>query len=58
MGAPKARGRVPQATATVRGSYPHRKGYPIIGGLEISGRVAKLGPEAGIVGAGDLARDR
>ena len=26
-----------------KGTYPHPKGYPIIGGLEISGRVAKLG---------------
>src|SRR5579863_2681550 len=36
-------------TMIVRGTYPHPKGYPIIGGLEISGRIAKLGP--GVHGA-------
>ena len=30
-------------TMIAKGTYPHPKGYPIIGGLEISGRVAKLG---------------
>jgi NADPH2:quinone reductase len=30
-------------TMIVKGTYPHPKGYPIIGGLEVSGTVAKLG---------------
>ena len=30
-------------TMIVSGTYPHPKGYPIIGGLEVSGRIAKLG---------------
>src|SRR5579871_4784844 len=30
------------------GTYPHPKGYPIVGGLEIAGRVAALGE--GVVG--------
>ena len=36
-------------TMIVSGTYPHPKGYPIIGGLEVSGRIAKLGP--GVTGA-------
>jgi NADPH:quinone reductase len=31
-------------TMIVNGTYPHPKGYPIIGGLEVSGRIAALGP--------------
>jgi NADPH:quinone reductase len=31
-------------TMIAKGTYPHPKGYPLIGGLEISGRIAKLGP--------------
>ena len=31
-------------TMIVSGTYPHPKGYPIIGGLEVSGRIAALGP--------------
>lgn len=32
-----------------RGTYPHPKGYPLVAGLELSGRVAALGP--GVAGA-------
>jgi NADPH2:quinone reductase len=35
-------------TMIVSGTYPHPKGYPIVGGLEVSGRIAALGP--GVVG--------
>ncbi len=35
-------------TMIASGTYPHPKGYPIIGGLEVSGRIAGLGP--GVVG--------
>jgi NADPH:quinone reductase len=35
----------------VGGTYPHPKGYPIIGGLEVSGRIAALGP--GVAGSKD-----
>jgi NADPH2:quinone reductase len=40
-------------TMIAKGTYPHPKGYPLVAGLEISGRVAELG--AGVVGfaAGD-----
>ncbi len=31
-------------TMIVSGTYPHPKGYPIVGGLEVSGRIAALGP--------------
>ena len=31
-------------TMIVSGTYPHPKGYPIIAGLEVSGRIAALGP--------------
>ena len=41
-------------TMIVKGTYPHPKGYPIVGGLEISGRVAKLGPGAHGVAVGDF----
>ena len=36
-------------TMIVNGTYPHPKGYPIVGGLEVSGRIAALGP--GVTGA-------
>ena len=36
-------------TMIVSGTYPHPKGYPIVGGLEVSGRIAALGP--GVIGA-------
>ena len=36
-------------TMIVSGTYPHPKGYPIVGGLEVSGRIAALGP--GVTGA-------
>jgi NADPH2:quinone reductase len=36
-------------TMIVSGTYPHPKGYPIVGGLEVSGRIVALGP--GVVGA-------
>jgi NADPH:quinone reductase len=35
-------------TMIANGTYPHPKGYPIVGGLEVSGRIAGLGP--GVVG--------
>jgi NADPH:quinone reductase len=41
-------------TMMVKGTYPHPKGYPIVGGLEISGRVAKLGPGVHGVAVGDF----
>src|SRR5260221_12358879 len=31
-------------TMIVKGTYPHPKGYPLVGGLEISGRIAEIGP--------------
>ena len=31
-------------TMSVSGTYPHPKVYPIIAGLEVSGRIAALGP--------------
>jgi NADPH2:quinone reductase len=31
-------------TMIAKGTYPHPKGYPIVAGLEVSGRVAGLGP--------------
>lgn len=37
-----------------RGTYPHPKGYPLVGGLELSGRVAALGP--GVAGPAPGAR--
>ncbi|RBP13998.1 NADPH2:quinone reductase [Roseiarcus fermentans] len=40
-------------TMIAKGTYPHPKGYPIIGGLEISGRVAALGPGVAGVNVGD-----
>jgi NADPH:quinone reductase len=27
-----------------RGTYPHPKGYPLVAGLEIAGRVVEVGP--------------
>ncbi len=35
-------------TMIVSGTYPHPKGYPIVGGLEVSGRIAALG--SGVIG--------
>lgn len=35
------------------GTYPHPKGYPLVAGLEISGRVAEVGP--GVEGIGEGA---
>ena len=35
-------------TMIVSGTYPHPKGYPIVGGLEVSGRIAAVG--AGVSG--------
>jgi NADPH2:quinone reductase len=40
-------------TMIVNGTYPHPKGYPIIGGLEISGRIAMLGANVHGVAVGD-----
>jgi NADPH2:quinone reductase len=36
-----------------KGTYPHPKGYPIVAGLEISGRIAALGPGVDGVAVGD-----
>ena len=36
-----------------RGTYPHPKGYPLVAGLELSGRVAALGPDVTGVAVGD-----
>jgi NADPH2:quinone reductase len=40
-------------TMIAKGTYPHPKGYPIVGGLEISGRIAGLGPGVDGVTVGD-----
>jgi NADPH2:quinone reductase len=40
-------------TMIAKGTYPHPKGYPIVGGLEISGRIAGLGPGVDGVAVGD-----
>ncbi|HZZ60985.1 MAG TPA: zinc-binding dehydrogenase [Roseiarcus sp.] len=32
-------------TMIAKGTYPHPKGYPLVGGLEVSGRIAGVGPE-------------
>lgn len=40
-------------TMIVKGTYPHPKGYPLVGGLEISGHVAAVGPGVDSVKAGD-----
>jgi NADPH:quinone reductase len=40
-------------TMIARGTYPHPKGYPIVGGLEIAGRIASLGPNVVGVAVGD-----
>lgn len=40
-------------TMIVKGIYPHPKGYPLVGGLEISGHVAAVGPGVDGVKAGD-----
>lgn len=36
-----------------RGIYPHPKGYPLVAGLEFSGRIAALGPEVSGLKEGD-----
>jgi NADPH:quinone reductase len=40
-------------TMIAKGTYPHPKGYPIVAGLEISGRIAALGPGVDSVAVGD-----
>jgi NADPH2:quinone reductase len=40
-------------TMIARGTYPHPKGYPLIGGLEVSGRIARVGPEVRGFAVGD-----
>jgi NADPH2:quinone reductase len=40
-------------TMIVSGTYPHPKGCPIVGGLEVSGRIAALGPGVTGVKVGD-----
>jgi NADPH2:quinone reductase len=40
-------------TMIASGTYPHPKGYPIVGGLEVSGRIATLGPGVRGVKVGD-----
>ena len=40
-------------TMITRGTYPHPKGYPLVGGLEVSGRIAALGPDVHGVVVGD-----
>jgi NADPH:quinone reductase len=40
-------------TMIARGTYPHPKGYPLIGGLEVSGRIAGVGPDVRGVSVGD-----
>jgi NADPH2:quinone reductase len=36
-----------------RGTYPHPKGYPFVAGLEVSGRVARLGADVHGFAVGD-----
>jgi NADPH2:quinone reductase len=40
-------------TMIAKGTYPHPKGYPIVAGLEVSGRVAALGPDVENVRVGE-----
>jgi NADPH2:quinone reductase len=40
-------------TMIARGTYPHPKGYPLVGGLEVSGRIAELGTDVRSVAVGD-----
>jgi NADPH:quinone reductase len=40
-------------TMIAKGTYPHPKGYPIVAGLGISGRIAALGPEVDDVAVGE-----
>jgi NADPH2:quinone reductase len=40
-------------TMIARGTYPHPKGYPLIGGLEVSGRIVGVGPDVRGVAVGD-----
>ena len=41
-------------TMIVNGTYPHPKGYPIVGGLEVSGRVVECGPGVQGLAVGDF----
>ena len=40
-------------TMIAKGTYPHPKGYPLIGGLEVSGKIAKVGPDVHGFAVGD-----
>ena len=40
-------------TMIAKGTYPHPKGYPLIGGLEVSGRIAEVGPDVRGFAVGD-----
>jgi NADPH:quinone reductase len=40
-------------TMIAKGTYPHPKGYPLVGGLEISGRIAAIGPDVDGFAAGE-----
>src|SRR5215472_8305205 len=40
-------------TMIARGTYPHPKGYPLIAGLEVSGRIAELGTDVRGIAVGD-----
>jgi NADPH:quinone reductase len=40
-------------TMIAKGTYPHPKGYPLVGGLEISGRIAAVGPDVDGFAAGE-----
>ncbi|MBV9289338.1 MAG: zinc-binding dehydrogenase [Hyphomicrobiales bacterium] len=40
-------------TMIAKGTYPHPKGYPLIGGLEVSGRITAVGPDTRGVSVGD-----
>jgi NADPH:quinone reductase len=40
-------------TMIAKGTYPHPKGYPLVAGLEISGRIAAVGPDVDGFAAGE-----
>jgi NADPH:quinone reductase len=40
-------------TMIAKGTYPHPKGYPLVGGLEVSGRIAAIGPDVDGFAAGE-----
>jgi NADPH2:quinone reductase len=40
-------------TMIAKGTYPHPKGYPLVGGLEISGRIAAVGRDVDDFAAGE-----